>query len=268
MSAPLRITIAEGDYFDCHFPPFEQLSVADHIRIFEGKEEEGLTPLDTAKNRLVRITGAPERFIRHLTEKEVERANEYVSTCIGSHNDKLGAMATVNDTLEKWKEEHDGKDWTAEDAKTLVESLGIFRPSITHNSKTYTAIPLGGTYYGQWIDLQHAVAELKDAPESELYARALAILMHGEDGSYPVQGNDESDHDYSKRANAYTHSRIQFFLSAPWVDVMGCAAFFFSNVDDFALICSHSMKLFRSLRGRNLRPERRVIPIGGEFGPS
>lgn len=261
----LRLTIAEGDHFDCHFPPFEQLSVADHIRIYEGKEPEEGTPLELAKARLLKITGAPDRFVRFMRQHEVEKAYDYAAQCIAENNAKLTALARVHETLEKWPDEHDGKLWTEHDARKVMEDFAIFQPTITVEEKTYNAEPLGVATYGQWIDLSGAMNASKDWTESELYARSLAILMHGPDGPYPVQGKDESDTDYAKRAGEYSTERLRLFMAAPWVDVMGCAAFFFSKGGLYAAICSHSMTRFQSLRGHRRPSEPLVIPTVGEL---
>lgn len=263
----LRITIAEGDHHDIELLPFDKISTRDFIRIAETDDTEGTSDLSKEKATLIRVTNAPERFIRYMTDEELGLAYQYVTEVLQSSNDHSRKLGQVQETLDKWEQEH-GTMWTMADAKDVLTDFGIFRPSITvhagtDNEETFDARPLNNTIYGQWIDLEATVHDMQDRPESELYVRALSTLMHGQDGRYPVQGRDEEDEEYDQRRTIYTQRRNALFMGAPWVDVMGCAAFFFFNEQRFAEITARSMTRFRNLSGRNWNAGQRIIPEGG-----
>ena len=259
----LRITIADGDHYDVSLTPFDKMPVRDFIRLAESEDEQGGTQLERDKNRLIRITGAPERFIRYMLPEEVERTYRYVEEILTRSQENAGRLSKVHETLAGWHEAH-GRDWTVDEARAVMEDLGLFRPTITVNEEEFSAKPLGKASYGQWIDLEAAVHELKDSPESELYVRSLAIMMHGQDGSYPVQDRDEQDAEYENRCEVYTKRRHVLFMGAPWVDVMGCAAFFFFNDQRYAAICNPSMTRFRNLSAPSPSVGQRIMPSDGE----
>jgi len=265
----IRLTIAEGDHHDIVVKPFDQLTVAEHIRIYENdSKDEGYNPLDTAKNRLVRITGAPDRFIRYMRSAEIDELVRVLDEQVTANNMVMGKLAKVRETLDAWEKEHNGQTWNLADARAVLEGHSLFTTTITVNGRTYTAPFVEEATFGQWIDLQSAMDVVGGEPESMSYVRALAVMMTGEDGPYPVQENEENDTDYRTRANAYTQQRRADFLAAPFVEVLGAAAFFFSNSERFAAICAHSMSRLRSLTRHGAEPVRRVIPIGGGLMPS
>lgn len=261
----IRLTIAEGDHFDIEVKPFDELTVADHIRIYESDEKDtGWSHLDTLRNRITRITGAPNRFIRIMSEDELNELVRVMNEQTAAHDRTLSAIGRVYETLDNWPKEHDGKDWTTDEAEAVMRDHHLFRERVEVNGRTYTAPRIDqSATFGQWIDLQSAVDMPAGTPESDTYVRALAILMDGDDGRYPVQANDESDAEYRVRANAYTQQRRNDFMAARFVDVLGAAAFFFFNSERFAAICAHSMRRFQSLMPRSGEPMRRVIPRDG-----
>lgn len=261
----IRLEIAPGDHFDVTVPAFEELSVADHIRLFESNaKDEGSTPLEIAQNRLIRITGAPSRYIRYMTPKEVDECFGAIEAMMSDHLRTHSSLAKVMETLDKWEDEHEGKAWTLEDARQVMDGHGLFRQVIEVSGRSYTA-PLieQSATFGQWIDLQACMG--LEGPESESYVRACSIMMDGQDGKYPVQGPAESDHEYSTRVDAWTEQRRRDFTDARFVDVLGCAAFFFSSSERFAAICGHSMSSLARLIRPSSVPERTVIPSGGEW---
>lgn len=267
----LRLTVAPGDHFNMVIKPFNELTVEEHIRLYESNAKDtGATPLDIAKNRLIRITGAPPRFIRFMSMEEVDKAFTFIEEQTNAHDHIHGQLAKVHETLKEWKKEHEDVEWTIDDARSVMEAHGIFKTEVTVEGKTYAAPLVEPSAFGKWLDLQEAMASDAEnkAPESESYVRALVIMMEGQDGHYPVQTEHEDDNAYHARCNAYTAERRRLFTTAPWVDVMGCAAFFFSKSQRFAELCAHNMTLFRSLRRHQQRPERRVIPIGGVDVPN
>lgn len=261
----IRLTIAPGDHFDIEVKPFDELTVAEHIRIYEGNEQDtGYSPLDMAKNRLVRITGAPDRFIRFMSAREVDELTRVMNEQTAAQDRTLSTMAKVYETLDQWEKEHDGKPWTVADALAVLEGHSLFRGEITVEGRTYTAPLIEETAtFGQWIDLQAAMDLKGMEAESMGYVRALAVFMQGEDGPYPVQRNDETDEDYRSRANAYTRQRMRDFQAARFIDVLGVAAFFFFRSERFAAICAHSMTRFQSLTRHSHDPTPKVIPTDG-----
>lgn len=252
----IRLELAKDDYFDIEVKPFEQLTVADHIRLYESDDQDkGHSTFDLLLERIVRMTGAPSRFIRCMSPKEADELMRVLDEQI-RHNDRaLASIAKINETLENWEKEHDGIPWTLDDAREALAQHGLFRECIEVGGKTYTAPSVESASFGKWIDLSAAMS-VEGAKESESYVRACSIMMEGPDGPYPTQRNDESDGDYSKRCDAYTQERRALFTNeARFVDVLGCAAFFFSKSDRFAAICAHSMPSLRMLRRHGQEPE-------------
>lgn len=263
----IRLEIAPGDHFDVVVKPFHELTVADHIRLYESNElDEGATPLALVKNRIKRLTGAPERFVRAMGEKDADSVMTLLDEQTNAHDKAHKALQRVHETLSNWKDEHDGVDFTVEDARAVMQDHGLFKNWIQVGEETYLAPDVERSPFGKWIDLQEAMVAADSSKEAESmsYVRALAIMMEGKDGAFPVQGQDEADADYITRANEYQANRINTFKRAKWVDVMGCAAFFFSRSQRFAALCGHNMTRFRSLRPQAQEPVLRVIPKDGE----
>jgi hypothetical protein len=252
----IRIELAPGDHHDIDVRPFDQLTVEDHIRLYESNDEDkGGSTLEVVKARLVRMTGMPSRFVRAMNADEVSRTMEAIDRQISANDATMNALARVHETLDKWEEEHDGQPWTIHDAQAVMDGLGIFKDSITVAGKTFTAPDVSMAPFGKWIDLSAAMS-IPNAKESESFVRACAIMMDGPDGPYPTQGEEETDLAYADRGNAYTEERRKLFTKeARFVDVLGCAAFFFSKSEHFAAITAHSMPSLRALRQHGQRPE-------------
>jgi len=272
----VRLTIAPGDSFDFTVKPFDTLTCAEHIRIFETRPADEYLDLwpdvSKAKGIIKRYSGAPDRFIRHLSSAEVKAVMERINDAT-KENDRLSnVMRKVQDTLDGWAKEHDGKDWTLDDVIGVLNGHGIYRSRIKVNGRIYTAPVIEeSATFGQWIDLQEAMDvdnEVEGKAETMSYVRALSVLMEGADGPYPVQGASETDAAYEQRTMAYTQQRREDFLAAPFVDVLGVAAFFFSNSGHFAAICAHNMSSLTALLPRSVEPVRRIIPRGGGLMPS
>lgn len=252
----IRIELAPGDHHDITVKPFDQLTVEDHIRLYESNDEDhGSNPLEVVKARLVRMTGMPSRFVRAMNADEASRTMKAIDAQIRENDSTMDALAKVHETLEKWEEEHDGQAWTIFDAQQVMEGLGIFKDRITVGGKEFTAPDLAMATFGKWIDLSAAMS-IPNAKESESFVRACAIMMDGPDGPYPTQRDDETDLAYADRCNAYTEERRALFTKeARFVDVLGCAAFFFSRSEHFAAITAHSMPSLQALRPHGQRPE-------------
>lgn len=257
----LRLSISDTDYFDFTVKPFHEWTVEEYIRIVEKDPEPSDMPPEFVT--LQRLTGAPSRFIRIMSMQEVDKAIAYINKVLTDKDATAHALSKVHETLANWKEEHDGEEWNVTDAKAVLQDLNIFRETITAGDRTWTAPLVEPSGFGKWIDLQQ-VMDIEQT-ESESYVRACAVMMEGDEGPYPVQGQDQSDADYAQQCNEYTQDRRRAFMQAPWVDVMGCAAFFFSKFQRFAAITGHNMKSLRTLLSPKTKPERQVIPSGGEF---
>lgn len=263
----IRLTIEEGDSFDFRLKPFHKLTTAEHIRIYEEVEDENtlyLWPTDKAKALLKRISGAPDRYIRYLSIREVEAIMAKIAE-MNRENDRLhNAVSRVKETLEQWEKEHDGQPWTLEDAIAVLQDHSMYCTEITVNGRTYTAPNIEeAASFGQWIDLQAAMSAEEKGTEGSSYVRALAIMMAGPDGHYPVQSNDESDSAYSERTAAYTRQRHADFMAAPFIQVLGAASFFFSRSSYFAAICAHNMSSLLALLPQPVEPVRRALPSDG-----
>jgi hypothetical protein len=264
----LRIEIAPDDFYEGKLKTFDDLTVADFITMVEFKEDEHQNPLERDRDRIMRFSGAPKRFVSHMTLSEVDEALGVINRTLEERNEIARRLHEVNTTFDKWAEEHSGSDYTVEDAQGVFEQFGLFRDSITIDGQTFTAPQVEVSAYGKWIDLQGSMDKVKDEAESLSYVEALSIMMEGEDGPYPVQGKHETDAAYGDRCYKYTDKRKALFMQCRWIDVMGIAAFFFAKWERFALITGHNMTRFRSLSQHRKRPERQVIPSDGEFLPS
>lgn len=260
----VRLTIAPGDHHDIELVPFDQLTVEQHIRIFETVKDE------TKADYLQRAFGVPERFARVMRPHEIDRVSEFFEGWIRDNDGRLKALANVHDTMRDFAEAH-GRGWTLEEAKSILQAQGLYRERIEVAGRTFVApqrIDVE-TQAGQWADLEDALNVDDGLPieqratESETYVKTLAILMREEvDGKlafgYPAQGKEESDQEFSERLTAWVLDRRSMFMRATWVDVMGCAAFFFSKSDYCALYTSHRWTLFRGL----IRPQMQQAPKG------
>lgn len=259
----LRLTIAPGDHFDFEVKPFDQYTVEEYIRILEAKPDETLNPLERRCADLMRHTGAPLRFVRAMSMEEVDKALTYIEHVTKDHDLAVHALHKVHETLGKWKEEHEDRDWTYQDAQDVLQEFGIFKTTIEVEGKTYSAPMVEPSGYGKWLDL-NAAMEVEQT-ETESYVSACAIMCEGDDGPFPIQANDQSDADYTKTCDAYTAERRRLLMQARWVDVMGCAAFFFSKWPSFAVATGHNMRSLNSLLSPKTKREPLVIPNAGEF---
>lgn len=261
----IRLTIVPGDHFDFAIKPFDQITVSEYIRI-HAPMPEGLTPLENRHEMLLRYSGAPSRYVRHMSMDEADRALKYIADVTKSLSDTKTKLNKVHETLKNWQEEHGGEEWTHADAKGMLEEFGIFCDRIEVEGKVYTAPEVEGSPFGKWIDLQAQMDV--STTEAESYVRSMSIMMDGPDGVYPVQGEYEDDNAYNVRRDAYTAERQRLFYNAPWVQAMGISAFFFSKSQRFAAITGHNMTLLNSWLSPKSKREPRVIPSVGEFMPN
>lgn len=262
----IRLSIAPGDHYDFEVKPFEAITVADYIRIHQ-PIPDGLTQLEADQEVLMRYSGAPSRYVRYMRQEEVGQALAHIIEVSKELSKAKSALDLVNETLGKWQEEHDGNEWTREDAKRLLEEASIFSDKITVDGQEYTAPDIENeASFGQWIDLQ---AQMQvSGTESDSYVRAMSVMMVGPDGPYPVQGEFESDHAYTQRCGEYITKRSELFMRAPWVKAMGICAFFFSKSQRFAELTGHNTSLLNGWLSPRTKREPMVIPIGGVPMPS
>lgn len=262
----LRLTIAPGDHFDFEIKPFDQYTVEEYIRILEAKPDGSLNPYERRCADLMRHTGAPLRFVRGMSLDQVDEALGVIEQVTKDHDLAVHALHNVHETLGKWAEEHEGQPWTQQDAQNVLQEFGIFRTTIEVEGKTYTAPLVEPSSYGKWLDLNSAMEA--EQTETESYVRACAIMCEGEDGPYPTQGPDQTDAAYLQRCNDYTAERRRLLMQARWLDVMGCAAFFFSKWPSFAVATGHNMRSLNSWLSPKTKREPLVIPTAGEFLPN
>lgn len=261
----LRIEIDAEDFYEGQLKAFDELTASDFITMVEHKEDEAQNVLERDRDRIIRFSGAPRRFVSHMTFAEVAEALGVINETLHERGEIAKKIQTIDATFDKWKEEHNGADYTTEDAQKVFEEFGLFRDRLTIDGKTFTAPHVEPSAYGKWIDLQGLMDRVKGGPETLSYIDALAIMMEGEDGPYPSQSKDETDNEYGDRCYSYIDARKALIMRAPWIEVMGIAAFFFAKWERFALITGHNMTRFQSLLPHRTSPERQVIPSGGAF---
>lgn len=262
----IRLEIAEDDHHIIDLKPFDALTVEEHIRLFEAGSDE-----ETDAEYMQRALLLPQRFARVMRRDETERVASIIAQWHAQNNGLVEAMRKVSDSLSDF-ENANGRPWSFDDAKAIMEAHGVFRSSITIEGRTFAApdrIDIESTA-GQWADLEDALNVDEEAPkhqretESATYVKALAILMRevNADGSkqmgYPAQGKDESDDAFAERLGQWIMDRRALFMRAPWIEVMGCAAFFFAKSNYCALYTSRRWSLFRGL----LRPPMPQAPKG------
>lgn len=257
----IRLTIAPGDHFDFEVKPFERITCREYDRIHAPLPTD-LSPLQEARELLMRYSGAPPRFVNVMRGEEVDAALAHIGKVTADLNERKSAYSKVHETLSKWAEEHDGAEFGVEDARQVLKDHDFHRTSITIEGQTFTAPDVEAASFGQWLDLQSQM--LVSTSECDSYVRALSAMMEGPDGKFPVQGEHETDHAYQERVNEYTVNRQRLFWECPWVDVAGIAAFFFSKSQRFAELCGHNMRSLNSLLSPKSRRARQVIPIDGE----
>lgn len=271
----IRLEIAPGDHFDVTVKPFEDLTAADYIRIFEKGPEDPTK--ETPREVLQRVFGVPERFARIMTPDEIEQV---LTTFVDWHKGNFAAserMAALKDMLKDIEQAHKRKATLAE-IREALEQHRIFRDRIEVDGRVFIAperIDIEATA-GQWGDLEAAMAVDDEQPEhlrateTETYVKTLSILMREQDidgtklPGYPAQGKDETAEEYTVRLGDYLTERRALFMRAPWVDVMGVAAFFFSKSKYCALYTSQRWNLLRELMRQPKLPEPRGFLLAGE----
>lgn len=248
-----RLEIAPGDHFDVVLKPYSELTVEEHVRIFEEEVEE------TKQDYLHRAFGVPKRFARVMKPHEVDMAIERSKQWMEQNDARLRSMREVIDTLKDFQTANE-RPWTLKDAREILEQHGIYRDRIEAEGRTFIApknIDLD-TSAGQWSDLEEAMIADKRLPEDQRppeslnYCKVLSILMQevtdaGVEVHYPAQHSDESDNEYGARLGRWLVDREALFRRCRWVDVAGVAAFFFSRSDYARMFTSHRWTLFQEL---------------------
>lgn len=232
--------------------PFDQLTVEEHVRIFErDAEDEGGTPLLTARNRLARVLGIETRWVSVMSMAEVDDAFTFVQGWYDQNNGLRERMAKVHETLEDFENAHE-RPFNSKDVAAVMADFQLFRDSLTVDGRTFRAPHNieAESCFGQWIDLQEAMTV--EQPESEAYIRALAIMM--------VEDGGEAWPSDAEALRAFIVDRTALFRKAAFVDALGCAAFFFSRSERFAVLCGFRMTRFQSLLRPASEPTSRVIP--------
>ena len=257
----LRLTIAPGDHFDFEIKPFSEYTVADYMRIMDSPVDETLNPFERRCADLIRHTDAPLRFVRSMSLEQVDEALAVIDQVTKEKDGAQHALHKVHETLASWAEEHDGQEWNYLDAQNILQDLGVFKERIEVGGKVYTAPLVEPSSFGKWIDLQAAMDA--EQTETESYVRACAIMVEGDDGPYPVQGEHQSDAHYAEQCDAYTQERRRLLTEARWVDVMGCAAFFFSKWPRFAEVTGHNMPNLNRLLSPKTKRTRMDFPDVG-----
>ena len=261
-----------GEYGTVYYvtvKPFEQLTCREFIRVTGYKPGPNDSDLKIQRDMFIAYTGAPGRFVNVMSIDEAERAVKAIKTYLESLGAHRTAKAKVDETLANWAKEHDEKEWTIQDASDVLKEHGIFRDTITAKGETFTAPMVEVSDFGRWISLQAEMNISQSEPES--YCRACAVMMDGQDGRFPVLGEHnprETDAEYETRGGEYIARRAGLMMDAPYVEVLGCAAFFFSKSQRFAEITGHNMSLLNGWLSPKSKREPNVIPSGGVLMPS
>lgn len=268
----IRIELAPDDVFEMEVVPFAQLSVADHIRIYETPEEDA--PRSSSpfmqqfalKQSIAKRMGIPYRFVMAMKLSELEGLVQTYSRWTKENDPITKSLNTVFDTLKDFKEANQ-REWGVNDAREIMHQHGIFRSEVTINGEVYRAPASldGDTLAGQWVELLDTFSAHQGQPESEMYARACGTLMLKEGEKWPTMGKGETAEEFNERFLAWRLPRDKVFMNAPWVEVMGCAAFFFLHSMQFAAITAHSLTRFTILRPSLSEPEVINMPSSSEL---
>lgn len=253
-------------HYDTDIKPFHELSVSEYITLAEAHVNyESTEDLAVAMETIYRFTGVPKEVVREQSVDTIIDILRYIHDQVFSRDDFMERFNKVHEALSKWEEEHEGNAYTKADAQALMEQFTLFRDRIEVDGRVWTAPDPEFAPFGKWVDLQGAMNKHEaraDGLESEAYVAALSAMMVGDDGPFPVQGT-LSDEEYNAKTEAYMEARREVFMRAKWVDVMGCAAFFFSKSQRFAGLTSASMSRFQNLQPHRTKPVLRIIPSVG-----
>lgn len=239
--------------------PFHELTVEEYIRIAEsGEQDEGGHPLITARNRMARLLGIETRWVSVMSWEEIEQLDGVIADWYAKNDDLKVRTAKVNETLADIAKDR-GEPFTSEDVRKVMDQFTLFQDMLTIDGRTFRAPhhieEPGSSKFGQWISLQDAMS--REGAETEAYLRALAIMLIEDEGElWPAEDAD---------AIAFMDARVKLFRQAPFVTIMGIAAFFFSRSKRFALLCASRMTRFRSLLPPAIEPTSRVIPDDSEL---
>jgi len=262
----LRLTLSDTEHYNVTVKPFDELSVSEYITLAEEQANYGdVSDLHTAMMTIHRFTGCPLEVIYHQSPETVAHILRAIHDQVFSRDDFMDRFNKVHEALSKWEEEHEGNAYTKADAQALMEQFTLFRDRIEVDGRVWTAPDPEFAPFGKWVDLQGAMNKHEaraDGLESEAYVAALSAMMVGDDGPFPIQGK-LSDEQYNAKTEAYMEARREVFMRAKWVDVMGCAAFFFSKSQRFAGLTSASMSRFQNLQPHRTKPVLRIIPSVG-----
>ena len=259
----------DDDYVDLPWKPFHELTVAEHIKIYETPDP---TFPDTPRGELERLKhtcekiGVPSRVTMVMRKHELEAMIDMHNAWNRDNDLAVGSLAKVHQAMEDFAEAN-GKDWVISDAKEAMQRFSIFRDSITVQGRTFKAPELidRDTTTGQWLELIGIFESFGTSPESELYARCCGTLMMEEGERWPIQGKDEDTDTFNTRFEEWRVPRDGMFTKAPWVEVMGCAAFFFCNSERFRLVTATSLPRFRTIAGYSTGQGPVSIPSTSEL---
>jgi hypothetical protein len=278
---PIIIDEAANDIFDVIIPSFHHMTTAEHLRICD-KETDG----ETVHERLLRITGAKERFIKYMKLPEAEGALNAIEVFMTNRFDVLSTLNKAKETLDNWEKEHEGKVFTVDDARDVLMQHGVLREWIETPSGYYKVIDVDkDATFGQWVDLTTIIGTKRDAHETEVYVDALAHILEGpypvraagEDDDtfmaraskmiprYPVERDDETAFEYEVRRERYLQGKRNDMLAARYIDVIGAAAFFFTRSERFAHLLAPVCPRLLQLRPQWKRPEVLNLPDVGDL---
>lgn len=249
----IRLEIIPGDHHDVLLVPFEALTVNEIIRVCETPSIEPVSDSEWAKfqarkDELMRALDIPRRFIQFANVDEVKEFEDIYEGWMKKNRGYVTALGDVHKEMEGFQDAND-RAWTIEDAREAMQRHGIYSDTITINGEVYKA-PENldrATFIGQWSNLEDICQRAETKTESELYAQACATLMMREGERWPGQGKDEDRDAFNARFLKWYEDRLALFMDAPWVSVMGCAAFFFSNSQQFRAIMATYLPRFRTI---------------------
>ncbi len=248
----IRLEIAKDDFHILEFIPYEQLTIADYLRITEPGP-----PGELDHERITRAFGVPRRFARIMRAHEVKQVMDHYLEWIAKAPKMWDEVKAITEAIDKW--DNPDRQWTQEDAAAMFAERGMHRTSFEVDGRTFQVpqrVELT-TVWGQWLSLTDAVSSHK-GPDAAMYPPILAVMCMEEGETYPAQGKEEGDNDFEARFVAWLGARVEMFHRARMVDAMAVCAFFLSSSEQFSATMTASTSncpsWMRHWSGQTARP--------------
>lgn len=253
----LRIIVTDQEVHDIPIRSFEQLTVADYLRISEPRDNE--PPHQT----VARVFNIPTRITWVMKVHEVEALFEWYGKWMKEGAKAWGSVEAVQGLLKDAEE--GGEPMKAAQALEVLKAHSLYRATIEVDGVKYI-VPQHldqDTVWGQWLSLQ-ALAESHSGPEAELYPNVMAVLCLEEGERYPTANEGETQDAFDARYSEWMVRRRATFRKARFVDALACCTFFLSSSSRFAETMRPLMTSFHNWSKRPTGPT--PPPTGGGTG--